>query len=920
MVSYECSFGGVKFRICDPEILRAAEDWLDAQALPPLRVADDIGANFTGADMEEDGHAPWLGLYEYLYPPTAARWSVFRGLMHKDDLDTILPIAFGASGPVAQTFILEDGSDPKRTAPTISTPLFMLTPRPLVGVKGATDLYLVTLVDERYFWKYKPKDFWTDINTEFTSWSVAIDAIATQLGITLTYGGADSVYGKPELDSAIFQHYENTAILLDLCLANIGKILTRKKDGTYEAVTHAAADGYAKTAVEAIQNDYRAGGKKFADKSTADAKERVVDLADTYIITFPKWSDSEGYEAPLGIPGSRDHEGNWAYGAVYAKTVHLSDLGAPYTAFTQKNNTATIAIADSAKAILDKPSGTITAASQAQVDALATQLAKDYVDAALGYRYNQAFTGIVWIDHRAAHSVVYTFAEDPNTHIFSEYVPRREFQHGFGAKGYGEVMLQVQDFYSYDSPARMGYYPAIVQRWVPFSTSGGLNTFGKWENANSTVVRVTDLNRLAAMKPGEYVKAKFVEDHSSALGNFKLYHRVGLDGQHINGSWSLENTTFFNGLGAGSTYPNTGVAGNPGVRQINFLHPLYTHDPYTPSGPGLSNVNVAPSTASTQGILMGAADTLTMNPPYNGQDPWRKGSVFQWARSGYTGFTSLMSNGFYLSNKTPPGTNGFGYVPPDTDFQAWFQGGSVIQTGGDGTYDLNIQTGPQYGFTISTSGLNNLGATVTWGGSTGRQIPYKNYNVRTEHMTISVPGGITDVVVSGLFKATMGQQLIQLDNTGVHIGGSVGSTQGGSIHVGQGGVQIGGAPSTDINGAINLGTPATFAALSQTNHNNRNYVTGIEGGPAGGIWTSTSDLRNTQWNANQRAGWYFKNGLYMGGLEWLESLRVPPGYVGGSRMHTPVEIFVFSNPVYPPPSSGPLGGNSYWVSMSAGGH
>jgi hypothetical protein len=88
----------------------------------------------------------------------------------------------------------------------------MLPPRPLAELGGSFDgLYLVTLVDERYYWQNMPVRL--PIQQGMT-WDYLLNELAIVLGIVLyTNSPIEDVYGKPELDSQLWTCQESATTL-----------------------------------------------------------------------------------------------------------------------------------------------------------------------------------------------------------------------------------------------------------------------------------------------------------------------------------------------------------------------------------------------------------------------------------------------------------------------------------------------------------------------------------------------------------------------------------------------------------------------------------------------------------------------------------------------------------------------------------
>lgn len=120
------------------------------------------GNGFNGAAWESDGFFdPDLPIdVGTLYWPTgASRWAVGYFLVTDEQLAEIRKKTFGkypgasaqqGQGSIAQPFVMSGagGKDGK-----IETLLYMLPAWPLLGVPGGDGLNLLTLVDDRYFWR-----------------------------------------------------------------------------------------------------------------------------------------------------------------------------------------------------------------------------------------------------------------------------------------------------------------------------------------------------------------------------------------------------------------------------------------------------------------------------------------------------------------------------------------------------------------------------------------------------------------------------------------------------------------------------------------------------------------------------------------------------------------------------------------------
>ncbi len=106
------------------------------------------------------------------WPNTASRWAVGRFLAHRSMVDSIVETVYQVDNvnsdlgqPISATLQLGFDGEASPTDPiTINAPIanpnlvkakmFMLPPLPLAFTKGPDDLFLLTLVDERYYWRW----------------------------------------------------------------------------------------------------------------------------------------------------------------------------------------------------------------------------------------------------------------------------------------------------------------------------------------------------------------------------------------------------------------------------------------------------------------------------------------------------------------------------------------------------------------------------------------------------------------------------------------------------------------------------------------------------------------------------------------------------------------------------------------------
>lgn len=188
----------------------ASADWYNSRDISHLPVPNQQDQPTT-----EVGTLRW--------PQGASRWAVAHFAVTLDKLADIRT-ALGLSGD-PEAFVLDDGTghDP------VECDLFMLPPRPLAGQPAGTmsPLWLMTLVDERFYWWMKP----VSISAVPSSWADLFGQISTALGITLQ--------GDTSIEAEYLTPTERwlcsnvpACVLLDAAATSVGRQVVRLLDGT----------------------------------------------------------------------------------------------------------------------------------------------------------------------------------------------------------------------------------------------------------------------------------------------------------------------------------------------------------------------------------------------------------------------------------------------------------------------------------------------------------------------------------------------------------------------------------------------------------------------------------------------------------------------------------------------------------------
>ena len=167
--------------------------------------------------------------FNSLYWPTGAtRWSWFYGLVTKSSLDKIQR----QSSDLPLPLVIDD-----EDRISITTNMYILPARPLSAFPFAGDeqLWLLPLVDERYWWQFGKMPTVSLLSTlDFDStstWADLFEACADALNVTITVDTVSSYYGYPDPYEAN-RHMEKPAVLLDAAAHSVGQRIVRWNDGT----------------------------------------------------------------------------------------------------------------------------------------------------------------------------------------------------------------------------------------------------------------------------------------------------------------------------------------------------------------------------------------------------------------------------------------------------------------------------------------------------------------------------------------------------------------------------------------------------------------------------------------------------------------------------------------------------------------
>lgn len=271
-----------------------------------------------------------------LYWPTGAtRWASGWFLATKATKDRILDKVGGSSsssGVQAMSLGIGDDLDGSTDTPVHSIDMYLLPPRPITAGKDGEwedgALWLIPLVDDRYFWQFA--NVGNLSVTTSTTWSSLFSSLGTALGVTVTVASSvESAYLNPD-PTDFSRRYDNAAQLLDAAAWSTGRRVVRRIDGTVRVESRSIAD----TVLAA--NPYG----KWQQLSGGDFSDQGGDVPADVVMTFRKIkqyllrSDNQLYTVTSSAPTDTRYVSNKSL------TVHCAAYADYNTSDVLQNGTA----------------------------------------------------------------------------------------------------------------------------------------------------------------------------------------------------------------------------------------------------------------------------------------------------------------------------------------------------------------------------------------------------------------------------------------------------------------------------------------------------------------------------------------------------------------------------------------------------
>jgi hypothetical protein len=228
-----------------------------------------------------------------VWPVGASRWGYGHFLATDSQLTQIRPQVYYANRYSPLPLVLDDGN-----GRPVSTNMYLLPAKPLMQGTGDTELYILTLVDPRYFWWEVAAAVPFQVPY---AWSTLLALVTASLGINLIPDAIAPAYMLA--DTSLSSNYEFLPMLLDAVLQNIGHRLvapmTTNPLPTYRTHTARSAIKSQKDQYDALVTTNRfpvklAGGVLRLNPAAAPT-DLIAVTPDTVLVRFPDYTQGFGF-------------------------------------------------------------------------------------------------------------------------------------------------------------------------------------------------------------------------------------------------------------------------------------------------------------------------------------------------------------------------------------------------------------------------------------------------------------------------------------------------------------------------------------------------------------------------------------------------------------------------------------------------
>lgn len=212
---------------------------------------------------------PRLQLNTLYWPTGASRWAYGVFLCDGATKNKIVADAHD-SNTNALTFKFGDTEQQQ-----LETEMYLLPPRPVAVLdsQGDSDLWLLPLVDDRYWWQFLSTGNTLEAADGTYLWDDVFSAL-NGIGPTFTHDDVAAAYLRPD-PTEITRRYDSLAVVMDAAALSVGQRFVRWLDGTVKAVNAETADEQLVDNQE-LEGDPIAGGDMQTQAGNAPAEVTVA--------------------------------------------------------------------------------------------------------------------------------------------------------------------------------------------------------------------------------------------------------------------------------------------------------------------------------------------------------------------------------------------------------------------------------------------------------------------------------------------------------------------------------------------------------------------------------------------------------------------------------------------------------------------
>lgn len=377
-----------------------------------------FGRNFTAiASRNEVKQRPSPNrLYEWYYPTTASKWSMIYCLATSSLVIAMRNATGGGKTKASFTISYNDQASASSVAQSVSTMMYMLPPRPIGETGGTFDgMYLITLVDERYYFQGTPVSL--EIQNR-TTWSDLLTQLQSALGVTINIPSIDEAYTYPELDSQLWSQGQTAATLFDAIAYNIGRVVVRNLSGTYDLLTPIesstrafANNNYTSGTLTAGGNIFNSGGALPIGNERPFINAAVPSAIKIYFPYYVEGDDPVPHFLNKRYQAQR--RSVWyeeGFGGAYEISVPITSGGPTVSGMT---GVSTINRTMTAKALIsgeaDARSG-VDPTNQSGLMSMALRVARDEYEYRAAAAFDQTYPGVIEIQQDGIHDIIWTFS------------------------------------------------------------------------------------------------------------------------------------------------------------------------------------------------------------------------------------------------------------------------------------------------------------------------------------------------------------------------------------------------------------------------------------------------------------------------------------------------------------------------------